>query len=512
MKNILFFVILSALFAGIILISTKSRLGSPEIGELNTLVWTENGPLELSPERARFALLYSLVEDKSFQLSNEVARLATPDLGYKDGHYVSLFAPGTSLAMVPGYLVGKQFGASHLGASLTIGIFAFLNAWLIIHIVASLSARPVAGVISALIFLVGTPAFTYAGVIYQHHLSTFFLLFVIALALGKKKIWKIALSYFLFGTSIIIDYPNAFLILPVILYSTYRFISKSHKNNLTEISFPSVLVASMFTILIPLLIYLRLNHLSYGNAFQLSNTVTHIQALDEDGRPSAGRGADERASSDIENLGARKRNALNFFKARHLVTGLYAFSVSPDRGLLVFSPVIVLGFLGFGILLRKNAHFAQTLLAVVVLNILLYAMRSDPWGGWAFGPRYLIPSMSVLALALGVLIAKYNRHLLLLSFVLLTGGYSVIVNASGAISTTANPPQIEVLSLEALSGRQERYSYDRNLEYLKTGKSKSFIYKNYFSALSPWQYYLSVVSTLSAILLILIILNFRKKS
>lgn len=499
--------------AMIVLVATKSQLGYPKIQDLNKTDWTEAGPLELSPERGRFALLYSIVEDKSFQFEKEVARLATPDLGYKNGKFVSLFAPGTSIIMIPGYILGQKIGATHLMSSLTVGLFAIFNVILLYAISKKIGASTLASMLGAMIFLVATPAFTYAGVIYQHHISTFLLLCVVFLSLHSPNLWRLAMTYLLLGLSVIFDYPNAFFMLPVILYSTFQFIKivKSNKGILIKVNFGILL--SIFMIVIPLAIYLYINQLSYGNAFQLSNTVSHIQSLDIDGNPVAGVGADERAKNDIANLGVRKRSALNFFKSRHLINGLYAFSVSPDRSVLVFSPVIILGFLGIFLIHRKNPSLSQMLLSIVVINVLLYAMRSDPWGGWAFGSRYLIPSFAILSIPLAVAISSFRRHWLFIILLLASGGYSIYVNTAGAISSTANPPQVEILGLEALSGRRERFSFDRNIEYLQNGKSKSFIYNTYLSnVLTPIRFYQIVAGTLSGIFAILMLLEITRKS
>lgn len=495
-----------------VLLSVKSQLGYPQITALNSNDWTENGPLELSPERSRFALLYSLVENRSFQFTPEVARLATPDLGYKNGKFVSLFAPGTSILMIPGYVLGSKFDASHLGATLVISLFALFNTMLIWKLVIMLGGSKLSGFIASFIFITATPAFNYAGIIYQHHLSSFMLLSALSLSLMPVSLLRLGLILFIFTFSAIIDVPNAFFMLPIVIYCAWRLIKIELTKKMIKISFNPVYLISGLFALVPILIYFGINYASYGNAFQLSNTVTHIQALDEKGLPVIGRGADERARSDIANLESRKRSALNFFKARHLINGLYAFTVSPDRGVLIFTPIVILGVLGLFELYKKKPKFAQVLIGIIIINLLVYSMRSDPWGGWAFGSRYLIPSYAILSLTLGMALDVYRRKLLFILPVILLAGYSIYVNTSGALSTSANPPQVEVLGLEVLTNRQERFSFDRNIEYLQNGKSKSFIYKTFLKeTISPWDYYRIVAGALSAIFLISILLLFTRK-
>src|SRR5258708_7463039 len=80
----------------VLTVSVKGKLGNINSTNMNTPYWTVTGPLELSVERGRFALTYSLAQDHSFYFSLPVARFSIPDLGYKNGHYVSLFAPAVS--------------------------------------------------------------------------------------------------------------------------------------------------------------------------------------------------------------------------------------------------------------------------------------------------------------------------------------------------------------------------------------------------------------------------------
>jgi hypothetical protein len=155
--------------------------GNPNAKDLNTRTWKQDGVFELSPERGRFSLLYSLMEDRSFSYSVDIARFATPDLGQINGKYVSLFAPALSFIVAPGYMLGKYLNASQIGAFTVISLFALLNSWIIYLISFKFTKNKYASMLGSLVFLFATPAFAYSVNLYQHHVSTFILLLAIYL-------------------------------------------------------------------------------------------------------------------------------------------------------------------------------------------------------------------------------------------------------------------------------------------------------------------------------------------
>src|ERR1700733_3990891 len=155
--------ILLVLFVAVILVlSVRGLPGNPTPAQLNTATWVNNGPFELSPERGRFALLYSIVEDHSFHLQPALAKFTAPDVGYWNHAYVSIFAPSISLLAVPGYIIGRYFGDSQFGAFAWMSLFALFNVLLIRIIAIRLGANPIAASIAALTFLFATPAYAYA--------------------------------------------------------------------------------------------------------------------------------------------------------------------------------------------------------------------------------------------------------------------------------------------------------------------------------------------------------------
>ncbi len=494
----LFLVIFSLFCFGVLFLSVRGHYGNPMAEELNTRYWKEDGPLELSPERGRFALVYSLVEDQSFVFSLPIARFTTPDLGYANGKYVSLFAPGVSFLVIPGYLIGKFFGSSQVGTFLPISLFAVLNGVLIIKIANILSAHRSAAIMAGIIFLFATPAYAYGVTLYQHHISTFLILSSFYLLFRYRSLWVLPIVWILIACSIPIDYPNLFFMMPLGIYALLRSFSlRTQKEQYVfQIKFGGLF--SLISIALPMIFFFWFNAVSYGNPFQLSGTLPTVKAIDEEGNPTfpqdAGTQKNEAFFTDPTK---QKKSAVGFFKTRNMIQGLYIHFASPDRGIIYYAPIVFLGVFSFPFLYRKHSSFAQVMIGIIGMNILLYSMWGDPWGGWAFGSRYLIPSYALLSVGIAVVLSVYARNFAILSLVFVLFCYSVGVNTLGAITSNQNPPKVEVLSLEALTGTEQKYTYERNWNFLQAGGIKSFVYTTWLrSSIDPVSYYWALVSAI----------------
>jgi hypothetical protein len=74
---------------------------------------------------------------------------------------------------------------------------------------------------------------------------------------------------------------------------------------------------------------------------------------------------------------------------RHLLEALAGNLLSPNRGLLIFSPVLVFSIAGV-VLKARHAGLNKldyALMLTVVLHWAAYASHTLWWGGWTFGPR-----------------------------------------------------------------------------------------------------------------------------
>ncbi|HUT57797.1 MAG TPA: hypothetical protein VNA25_08080 [Phycisphaerae bacterium] len=94
-----------------------------------------------------------------------------------------------------------------------------------------------------------------------------------------------------------------------------------------------------------------------------------------------------------------------------MVQALAGTLVSPGRGVLIFSPVLVLSIVGavWGIRSRGHRAFDGAVAAVVVLHWLLVASWWGWRGGWCFGPRLFTDVMPFFVLLLVPLLERLRR-------------------------------------------------------------------------------------------------------
>lgn len=482
MKKAILMSMFTIFCAVILALSVRGISGNPTVEVFSKLNWRDEGPLELSPERSKFALLYSIVEDNSFHFSLPLARFVVPDVGFLNGQYVSLFPPGVSFFAIPGYIIGKYFGASQVGVYASVSLFALINVFLLRSIAIKLGAHPLAATLGSLIFIFATPAFAYGVNLYQHHFTVFFLLASIYTLLKWNNLASLAVVWLFTTTSFIFDYPNALLVLPIAIFALGRIALFENGASGLSMKIKIAGLATFITIIFPIAFLFWYNQVAYGSPFRLSQTVPGVRVIDERGNPVKPDG-----QTPIEQ---REKNAVGFFKTRDLLNGATIHLSSPDRGIIYYTPVMLFGIIGFFLALKNKIKLMPVLVGIIGANLLLYSMWGDPWGGWAFGSRYLIPSYAILSIFIALLLTYWKKKIWFLIPFILVAFYSIAVNTLGAITTSAIPPQVEVLNLEKLSGVVQKYTYERNWDFLVAGKSKSFVYQTFLKDyLTPVHFY-----------------------
>lgn len=85
------------------------------------------------------------------------------------------------------------------------------------------------------------------------------------------------------------------------------------------------------------------------------------------------------------------------------MTGLYGLLLSPNKGLLLVCPAVVLAALAWPRLHRAHPWLSLLLLSAAVSRIVFIAARTDWHGGFALGPRYLVMILPYVCLPVALL-------------------------------------------------------------------------------------------------------------
>ena len=219
-----------------------------------------------------------------------------------NGKYVSLFNPGVSFLIIPGYIAGKYFGVGQLGSFAIIAIFALLNIALIRAIAIKLGTPSLAASLGALAFAFATPAFAYSVSLYQHHISTFLLLLAIYAVIRWNNLWSVSLVWFLSALALVVDNPNVFFMLPIAIFALGKIIFINQEQDNFKINFKIFSPLTFAAIIFPAIFFMWFNYESYGNTFQLPGTVKSVQEIDEQGNPTI--------SKSLQNVGNTSKKEL----------------------------------------------------------------------------------------------------------------------------------------------------------------------------------------------------------
>jgi hypothetical protein len=86
--------------------------------------------------------------------------------------------------------------------------------------------------------------------------------------------------------------------------------------------------------------------------------------------------------------------------------GLAAMLVAPGRSVLLYSPALLVALFGWRRFASRHRDVAIACLALFAARWLFVGLRSDWWGGWAIGPRYLLPVVPFLLMPLADLVER----------------------------------------------------------------------------------------------------------
>src|ERR1035437_4739974 len=101
MKTYIFILILIPVIILLYAFTLKGISGNPHPTDFKNNLGQATSPFESSHERSTYDQILSIVERKSFQLTQEEADFGSPDIGIANGKFYSLFPPGVSVMITP---------------------------------------------------------------------------------------------------------------------------------------------------------------------------------------------------------------------------------------------------------------------------------------------------------------------------------------------------------------------------------------------------------------------------
>jgi len=470
----------------IFILTIKGNYGNPTPGDIYDNQRFMGQPFELSPERGRYALTMSLARDNSFFLKQDIARIVTPDLAFYKGKYTLLVSPGLSFLGVPFYLLGAGFNLAQVFTFGMPAFFAVLNFLLILKICEQLKISFRGAILGGLSYLFATTSFAYSVSYYQHQITAFLLLAAAALLFSEKHVLRFGMAAFLTGFSFWIDSQNPIFFIPLVFYAIQKVLKIQKDNAYTRIFVNVKYLFAAIGLVIALGGYSLYSFGVFNRPFQLSGTLTSIRDFDKNNAPI------------IKTLSTQKDTS-RFFNTRRMAHGFATLVFNQDRGTIYYAPIILIGILGVSQLTKKKYDESVALLGTILFILVLYTMWGDPYGGWAFGPRYLVPLFALACIYIGQTVDLFREKVWFKIVFALLFVYGVGVNLLGALTTNQVPPKVEAVALGM------KWNYMLNWDLLQKGLSSSFFYKTYLTPIMTLEvfYLIIFVSIISASGLIL---------
>lgn len=386
-------------------------------------------------EQSNLSLARAIVEEKRFEIDSYSNQ--TGDRSFYQGHYYTDKNPGLSFLSSPIYLTWgflynlfpQDFKQKYSGDNrfivelendvvpiftyldpgffiltsmilLTLfssSIFSALTAVLIYKLSKKITNERYSLVV-ALAYGLGTIAFINALHFMAEATAAFFSFFSFFILFYEKRRRFFGLAGIFAGFAIVVEHLNFFIALPLLFYAFY----KDKKSS-------TLFILGLIIGVTPLLVY---NFLNFNNPFSLalayidrsifitaqSNTLSLSSTFEK---------KFVEASFDLGKI-------LEFFNLKpnpnpYVMLRLLFY---PYRGLFVYSPILLLSFVGMIFMLKKYRAELALILFILFSFLFIVSMRSSWWGGYCFGPRYLLSVIPFLTFPLAFAFNKFGLKLL----------------------------------------------------------------------------------------------------
>ncbi len=319
---------------------------------------------------SRALLAISVVENGTYNIDR--FKDWTQDKAFVNNHYYSDKAPLSSWLVIPVYFTfSKLFGLHSdkfptdwvlLFGVLICGIIPFLFIFLILRAKAIQELGLFWGTLIAFSCCLSSPLLLYAGTYFGHLLAALLLLLGWKSFFEQNNYKKAGLFW---GLAFLSEYPTGYFIAAAFFIFALHFLRNQHEVIKNQIKpfliglIPSIILAVTH------------NMLTTGNPF------TFAYAFVDD--PSF----------------AHMKSQYGF--RLPTLDALWGLTFSPYRGLFFYAPAAI--FLGIALLWKRSLKsIASNPKTIFILGFFFLICSYKMWnGGWAYGPRHLIPLFVLLA-------------------------------------------------------------------------------------------------------------------
>ncbi len=300
----------------------------------------------------------------------------TGDLSHIEGHYYAAKSPGLAFAVLTPYLVLKAAGGAKPIRESRPNVWflqlfgAVLPALVLLVLVAQMAdgLEPGFGTAAAVTLGLATMVLPFATMLFSHVLSAA-LVFAAFFVLwrerrGPPRIGPVAAAGLLAGLAATTEFPVALVGAIVGVYAIARRPLLPRAAAYTAGAIVGVLPALFF------------NLWAFGSMFKFSY------------------------ANVVGDQDANKRGLFGIAGPNFGVLIQLLFS---PIGLLVLTPVVIMGLVGLGLLVYRRGHRLEAGIAaaVAVCYLVLNSGYETPFGGNSPGPRFLVVTLPFLALGLG---------------------------------------------------------------------------------------------------------------
>ena len=396
---------------------SRERLGQVMLFLLLLLSYTYTFPRWADQsQNSRMDMVVAVVDDGTFRIDKYVSN--TVDYAKVGDHYYSDKAPGPAFLGIPIYAglrvlfdtpvvqrlmnqlasnpafvaTLRSYGSGILeqkvrlalalvAIALAVGaIPSALLGVLLYRAMARFTPRPWPRLLVVVGYALLTPAFAYANTFYSHQLSAallfgaFYLVFMPAAPFSR---WRLLGAGFLLAYAVICEYPAALMAGGIFIYALYRLWREDRWTRSVWMVPAAAVVGAA---------WLAYNTVVFGGPLKLGYSYSE-QWL------------------GVHNTGFMSLTWPHGEAMWGITFGLF-------RGLFVLSPLLLLAVPGLVWWWRSGEHRAAFWLAVysVAAFFLFNSSSAMWWGGFAVGPRYVLPAVPFLALPIVFVFRDARRH------------------------------------------------------------------------------------------------------